>query len=126
MRVTAQDEFTGFVRQHFRSVWALELLLLMRRELDRAWTVDELVDELRASPPLVRNCLASLQRSGLLIAESATHYRYGPAGAFLPNMCDEIDRLYRERPVALINLISAPDDRLQQLADAFKFRGDAS
>jgi hypothetical protein len=31
--------------------------------------------------------------------------------------------MYRERPVTVINLISAPPDKLQELADAFKFRG---
>ena len=29
---------------------------------------------------------------------------------------------YRDRPVTLINLIAAPEDHIQQLADAFRFR----
>jgi hypothetical protein len=44
----------------------------------------------------------------------------------LGGLCDQLEQAYRERPVAIVNLIAAPRDPLQSLADAFKFRGGES
>lgn len=111
------------IRQHLASVWALEILLQLRRQPERLWTVDELVAALRATSTLVSNNLKSLETSGLTVVEDGRH-RYGPASSLLSAFADQVDAMYRERPVTVINLISAPADRLQALADAFKFRGD--
>jgi len=116
-------ELTGLVRQHIRSVWTLELLLLMRSRPDFAWSAPELVQELRASTHLVANNLQGLEQAGLVLAEGAGRYRYAPANPLLATLADAVDAAYRERPVAIINLISAPDDRIQALADAFRFKG---
>lgn len=117
-------DLSGFVREHVRSVWALELLLLLKRDPDRCWTAAELVRELRASTSLVGDNLQRFERSGLVVLDDAQCYRYAPASPVLDQFCAELETAYRERPVALINLIAAPPDPLQSLADAFKFRGD--
>ena len=36
----------------------------------------------------------------------------------------KLEAAYRQRPVSVINLIAAPPDPVQGLADAFKFRGE--
>jgi hypothetical protein len=118
-----QDLF-GFIREQLRSVWALELLLLMRRKADRSWTLDELVSELRASHALVDDNLASFQRAGLVVAEDDGRYRFAPVAPVLTALCDQLDAAYRERPVTVINAIVSPPDKLQSLADAFRIRGD--
>jgi hypothetical protein len=46
-------ETLKFVRRSFESVWALELILMMRRENTRCWSVSELTQQLRASELLV-------------------------------------------------------------------------
>jgi hypothetical protein len=53
-------------------------------------------------------------------------HRYAAASRLLDDFCARLAAEYRERPVAIINLISAPEDRIQQLADAFRFKGDRS
>lgn len=118
-----QDLF-GFIREQLRSVWALELLLLMRRKSDRNWSVDELVTELRASSPLVTDNLAAFERGGLVVRDENDRYSFSPASPVLRSLCDELDEVYRERPVTVINTIVAPPDKLQTLADAFRIRGD--
>jgi hypothetical protein len=112
-----------FIRQHFRSVWALEILLLLHRNRSRSWTIDEIVRELRATAPLVASNLEQLQRNGLCVAGSEGRVRFQPASPVLEQLCNQAADAYRERPVSIINLISAPEDRLQQLADAFRFKG---
>lgn len=119
-----QDLF-GFIREQLRSVWALELLLLMRRKADRSWTPQELVEELRASHALVSDNLAGFERAGLVVADDEGRYAFSPASPLLRSLCDQLDAAYRERPVTVINAIVAPPDKLQALADAFRIRGDA-
>lgn len=104
-------ELVLFIREHLPSVWALELLLLMRGAPARPWSRDELVSELRASEAVVSSCLEALQAGRLAADTDDGGYRYaaeGPAAA----LCDELFRSYRERPVAVIAAISAPEERL--------------
>jgi len=118
-----QDLF-GFIREQLRSVWALELLLLMRRAAGRSWSPQELVGELRASPALVSDNLAAFERAGLVAAAEDGRYAFSPASPLLSALCDQLETAYRERPVTVINAIVSPPDKLQALADAFRIRGD--
>lgn len=120
----ADQDLFGFMREQLRSVWALELLLLMRRRADRSWSPEELVTELRASPALVTDNLGSFERGGLVVPDEDGRYTYRPAAPLLASLCDQLDQAYRERPVKVINAIVAPADKLQTLADAFRIRGD--
>ena len=70
------QDLLGFIREHIGSVWALELLLLMRRHPDRDWAAETLVAELRASTSLVRDNVARLQRAGLIISTDEGRYRF--------------------------------------------------
>lgn len=113
--------FLGLVRQHIRSVWALELLLLLRSRADQRWPPEALVRELRASAPLIAGCLSALQESGLAVNEDGA-WRFAPASAELKRFCEQLAEAYQTRPVALINMIATPS-QVQDLADAFKFKG---
>jgi hypothetical protein len=120
--MTFEEQFPQLIRQHLSSVWTLEIMLQLRNSPDRLWSVDELVSVLRATATLVENNLQSLERSGLAASEEG-RYRYAPASPLMAAFSDELEGMYRERPVTVINLISAPPDKLQELANAFKFRG---
>jgi DNA-binding IclR family transcriptional regulator len=114
-----------FVRRHIKSVWTLDLLVLMRREAAQAWTADTLARELRGNRPLVENALSTLTRAGLLRQEADGAYRYYPSGRDLDAVAAELERHYAERPVALIKEIaSAPGDKIQSFADAFRIKKD--
>jgi hypothetical protein len=117
-------DLAAFVREHVRSVWALELLLLLKRDPDRTWAPQALVAELRASPSLVVDNLHRFEASGLALRDEGEGWRYAPASPLLAQLADQLERAYRERPVSVINVIAAPPDPIQGLADAFKFRGD--
>ena len=120
--LTTDSDLLSFVREHVRSVWAVELLLLLRRVPERCWTPADLVRELRASTTLVNDNLRRFEQSGL-VAPEADGFRYAPASPVLEALCGRLEAAYRERPVSVINMIARPADPLQSLADAFKFRG---
>ncbi|MFL5298044.1 MAG: hypothetical protein ACJ798_16840, partial [Phenylobacterium sp.] len=73
---------------------------------------------------LVGENLGRLARAGIAVRDDAGCHRYAPANAVLHGLCGRLEAAYRERPVAMINMIARPSDSLQSLADAFKFRGD--
>lgn len=113
-----------FLRGSIRSVWALELLLLMRSGRERVWKVDDLVTELRASTPLVSGVLETFHNAGLIRQAEEGGYQYAPATPGIEAYCDELADAYRERPVAVINaIVASSTDDLKSFADAFRFRG---
>lgn len=115
-------ELASFIEGAVPSVWALEILLLLRRG-NATWAVDPIVAELRASPQLVTDCLGGLERAGL-VAHGSDGFRYAPASATLGDLCDALEAAYRERPVAVVKTITTRrPDPLKGFADSFRFRG---
>lgn len=101
------------------------MLLLLRRNQDRTWTADQLVMELRANAPLVADVLKTFETAGLVSQPEPALYAYTPASPTLDAYCERLDEAYRERPVSVINaIVSAPNDKLQSFADAFRLKGD--
>lgn len=116
-------DLSAFIESAVPSVWALETLLLLRREPDRAWPADRLVAELRANLTLVSDCLGGLERAGLALGDG-DGFRFSPASPTLRALCDELEAAYRERPVAVVNTIARRrPDPLKGFADSFRFGG---
>jgi hypothetical protein len=119
-----EDEtFISFIRSTIRSVWALELLLLMKRRPE-VWSVSDLTRELRASTRLVEGVLSHFETAGL-VSQTDAGYAYQPASVALVRCCDRLEQDYAERPVAMVNLIVASSPgRVQSFADAFRLKRD--
>jgi hypothetical protein len=119
-----EEETLRFVSTTVKSIWALELLLMMRRQRARAWRTDELVAELRASTVVVREALASLGGTGLIATDEAGLFRYRPAAAeHLDAFVESTQGLYSSKPLAIINAIAAaPNEKLRIFADAFRLK----
>ncbi len=116
------EDILTFIQGSIRSVWALEVLLLLRRDRDRTWSDAAVARELRANEKLVSDQLASLQTAGLVACDDGC--RYAPAAPLLDGLCARLEAAYRERPGQVIKAIMAgPNDKLQIFADAFQFRG---
>ena len=64
-----------------------------------------------------------LLEDAALVVDDRGCFRYQPAAAVLAKVCDDLDAAYRAKPVTVIRWIAAPTERLQSLADAFKFKG---
>lgn len=79
--------------------------------------------ELRASTPLVEDVLNTFETVGLVRRETSGEVAYGPAGPALATLADQLERTYRERPVAVVNaIVKAPNEKLQSFADAFRLK----
>jgi predicted transcriptional regulator len=114
-----------FVRATIKSVWALELLLLLRKQSSTAFTVEQLTRELRGSRTVVNDALAQLQIAGLVTDEDGSQYRYRYPSESINQLVAQLEHIYAERPTALIKEIaSSPSSKIQSFADAFKFRKD--
>lgn len=119
-----ERELLAFIHSSIRSVWTLELLLCLRRSGDKVWSRDELVRDMRASDLIVTEGLSTLTAAGL-VRPASDGYRYTPASPALAQLVEQLETLYRDRPVALTNaVLSAPNDRLRTFADAFRFKRD--
>lgn len=114
-------DLLDFIRASIRSTWALELLLLLRRQKPRAFRPDELVLALRGTPSLVDSCLDQLLKSGLVARNDSGAWIYAPASPGLEHLATQLEDAYAERPVTIINaIVASPNERLKSFADAFK------
>lgn len=120
--MTQDEDLSQFVREHIASVWALELLLLLRSNREKRWVAADLVREMRASAKLVSENLSRFERFGLAVVE-ADGWRFAPANAWLDTISARLAEAYREKPVSTIGMISRPDP-VRSLAEAFKIKGD--
>jgi len=119
-----RDELADFIRDYFRSVWALELFLFLKREPDRAWRTDELVEALRASESVVSSSIAQLIAGGLIVSEEEA-VRYAPAGRDLAALADGTQSLYAKKPDSVRRLIvSTAGSGANAFADSFRLRKD--
>jgi DNA-binding IclR family transcriptional regulator len=122
LRVTEQSVLE-FVSRSFRSVWPLELLHVLHQEPRIGWETEDLAHELRANIPVVTQGLATLEAIGLVTADADRRYRFDPVSPELAEMAREVIALYNQKPRAVLRAIfSAPSDRIQTFADAFRLR----
>lgn len=121
--ISSDEDLLRFVAASFPSVWALELLLLLKGDR-RTWPRDELVSTLRASELVVTNAVDGLVIAGLASIE-ADGVCYLPVNADVEQQVDQVAQLYRARPNAVRRVIvSAQSSSATAFADAFKLRRD--
>jgi hypothetical protein len=119
----SDDDVLRFVAASFPSVWALELLLAMKRER-RVWSRDELVAALRASDLVVSRALEALVVAGLASIEHGGAL-YLPVNADVDGCVVRAEQLYRTRPNAVRRaIIAANTSSAAAFADAFRLRRD--
>ena len=115
------DDLLRFIASSFRSIWALELLLLLKSE-DRAWSRSELISTLRASDLVVNKALDELLAAGLVTIEGEGA-RYMPVSQQIADSVNGLEKLYSLRPDAVRReIVSASASSATAFADAFKLR----
>ena len=90
--MTSPDDLLRFIGSSFRSVWALEVLLVLKRE-PRQWTHAELVSTMRASELVVSRALDALLAAGLVSIEGEGA-RYMPVNASVAECVEQVEKLY--------------------------------
>lgn len=123
--MSTNPELASFINGTFRSVWALELLVFLKKHGDRAWPRSELVEALRASDAVISGSVDSLLAAGLIVLGEDGAARYGPANAALEGCAEATAALYAQRPDAVRRMIiQASSGGLAAFADAFRLRKD--
>jgi hypothetical protein len=123
--MASNEEIAEFVRATFRSVWALELLILLRQNDDRMLTVAEMVAALRGSELVVAQGIESLSAAGLILADPEGAARYAPASDAIAGLVAGTERLYASSPNAVRRMIvAAANPGASAFADAFRLWKD--
>ncbi|GAA4826331.1 hypothetical protein GCM10023232_25440 [Sphingosinicella ginsenosidimutans] len=121
----SSDALSTFIRSTFRSVWALELLCLLRQNRGRGLTHEEMVARLRGSDLVVSQSVESLTAAGLVLSESDGSIRYAPVSDDLDRLAADAEARYARSPDAVRRLIvTAANPSVSAFADAFRLRKD--
>jgi hypothetical protein len=120
--MSSEEDILEFAGASFRSVWALELLLTLRRTRERSWMAGEIIKELRSSRVVVIEALNNLMAAGLVVQEDNGDYRYGGIG-LAEELVGELEALYAVKPAAVMQkIVNSPNTKLQILSDAFRIK----
>ena len=123
-RMTSTEQVSRFIRSSFRSVWSLEVLLLLKRER-RPWTDEDIITALRASDLIVSQSLEGLSTAGLVVTDQEGLSEYRPSNEAAGQLVDESEKLYAQSPDAVRRLIlGSSTSGLAAFADAFRLRKD--
>lgn len=119
--MASSDELDSFITSSFPSIWALELLLLLKREA-RACSADELINLMRASQSVIEKAAASLGAAGLIGTDRQSTV-YMPVSAEVARLVEETEQLYRSKPSRVRRLIVASaNNGLAAFSDAFRLK----
>lgn len=119
-------EVRQFIKDYIRSLFQLEVLLLLHRHRDRDWSPEDIDRELKIGRELANTQLADLHSIGLLtMINNPLCYRYRPATDELDAAVSKLATAYKERRVSVTSLIySTPVDEVRIFAEAFRLRKD--
>ena len=120
---SSTDEILRFIASSFRSIWALELLLVLK-SADRPWSHEELVATMRASDLVVSKALDALEAAGL-VSNLGDKAQYMPVSDQVAALVDQAELLYAKRPDAVRRaIVSTSAGDAAAFADAFRLRKD--
>lgn len=119
----SDEDVLRFIAASFPSVWALELLLALRRER-RLWSRSELVETLRASDLVVSRAVEGLVAAGVASIED-DGVRYLPVSADVDACVERAEQMYASHPNSVRRaIVGASASSATAFADAFKLRRD--
>ena len=112
-----EEDIIAIIREQVGSVYALELLVLVRRHASRAWRAADLVRELRSSRTAVAEALNRLTQAGLVAENPAGRYAFAPQSAKHEQLAAEIERVYASTPISVMKaIVAAPDENVEARA----------
>jgi hypothetical protein len=120
------DAVTRFLNRHIDSEEQLEVLLLLHRAAESAWTAEMVAAALYTQPTSAARRLAALHAGGLIdvVTGQPEAYRYVPDPGDGGELITAVADTYRERRVAVVTAIaSKPMENVRAFSDAFRLRG---
>jgi hypothetical protein len=122
LETSIPQDVAHFIRECIDRLETLDILLLLQSNPARAWTVQQISDDMRSSPLTVEASLAVLIGRGLVAAVAEGHL-FQPRTPELGDKTRRLASCYRERRAAVITLIfSRPADPVRSFAEAFRIK----
>ena len=119
---------TQFIEQQVRSVEHLEIILLLGRNPDKAFSVEDVYQEIMSTRDSVHGWLDEMVVHHLAVcnAGAVLAYQFASANAALYETVEQLAAFYKAYPVRVIEAIYRPrkpqTDPAQDFADAFRIR----
>lgn len=115
------DDFCQFLQSTIPAVEAAELLLALRCDPARWWTLQETCGTLSAADG--ERFVEVFESRGVIARDGEGRVQYRPQSDSLAAHVRTLDKVYRERPVTLIRVIyGLRDSKIRSFADAFRLR----
>jgi hypothetical protein len=115
------NSFRRFVNRYITSVEQIEVLLILRANPERTWTINEISAILRSSANSILSRLTVLERSRFAAGDPQSGYRYTANGT-LDEQVQELEREYGLRRFSVIELVFSKPDAARSFAEAFRLR----
>lgn len=114
-----------FITRYVASVERVEILCIFAANPAKTYTVPEVQRIIQSSERSIADCLDNFRLNGLLAEQTGGSYRLVPKTNELAQLISDLATAYRERRVAVIEVIyGRRADAIQDFADAFKLRKD--
>jgi hypothetical protein len=116
-------DLRDFIVNEIGSIAELELLLLLLREPQKAWSAQEAAKALYTAEDATAAQLESFRARGYASGDASVGYTFAPRAPELQQLIADLAQLYQTRRVTVINLIYAgPVQKMKSFADAFRLR----
>lgn len=121
---SVSSDLERLIRDRLPSIEQIDIVLLLRRNRERAWTAPEVSRELGTPPESTAMRLFLLASNGIVLFEGSgvPAYRYAATGGDEP-LLDELASIRTKNPEALIGIAEgASIDPVRSFADAFRVK----
>lgn len=121
------DELKQLIYDHIDSVEQLDIMLLLRSQAERDWSVREIADHLRTNPASVERRLKALRALDILeeTPSEPQRFRYRTKTEKAASLMEELAAANKVRRHRVLELIFSPTKRARNFADAFLVRNPA-
>jgi hypothetical protein len=123
IRQQISKDVKDFISKYIRSVFEVEVLLLLHRTTGKLWLAHEVGQELGIETGVANIQLMTLAEMDLLTEcpNQPDCFIYNPANEELAAVIDNLAVAYEKQRVAIFSLIlKRPDNRMQRFAEAFR------
>jgi DNA-binding MarR family transcriptional regulator len=101
-----EQQVMDFIQANIGSVYALELLLLIKRYPNKTWRAGDLIRELRSSGTAVSEALSRLVKAGFVSENPAGRYVFAPASSKHERLAADIEQAYAHMPMSVMQGIA--------------------
>jgi predicted transcriptional regulator len=113
----------SFIAQYIRSVEQLEIFLTLAKEPRKPLSVSQIFKQIQSSENSIADGLRRFVEEGLAVAEENSRFRIPEKPTWLMEVAAELQSLYRERRVTIIEMIyTKPAGPIESFAEAFRIR----